>query len=637
MCGIAGVVGDLAATAPEATLRAMSAALAHRGPDDEGTWVRSAPAVGLAHRRLAVLDLSDAGHQPMASPSGRYVVSWNGELYNHSELRQELEAGGSRFRSRTDTEVFLCAVDRWGLHAALPKTRGMFAFALWDHDTAVLYLARDRFGEKPLYYREAPGGGAFASELGALRAIPGFQPDVDRDALTLLLRHGYIPAPHTIYRNVAKVLPGEVVELRPGGQVARWAYWSTLDEATRAYAARRPIDLESAADELDTLLRAAVAEQAVADVPVGVFLSGGVDSSSVVAALAGTRDVRTFTMGFEDPRYDEAPYAAAVADHFGTRHESVRVGEADVLALLDQLPGMFGEPFADASQLPTALVAALAGRAVTVCLSGDGGDEMFAGYGRYPAAIRLWGALGAVPAPVRRAGRWAGAATRRVLGAMPAKTSAGPGELRRRLVVGAGLVPAADASELYLRLVSQWDDPAAVVLGGVEPSTPVSMGLPPAPSLLDALTAVDLITYLPDDILVKVDRTAMAVGLEVRAPFLDHRIFRFAMSLPPALRMEGGVQKRVLRHWLRRHLPGDLVDRPKRGFAVPLARWLRGPLRAWAEDLLAADALRAQGYFDTAEVRKRWSEHISGRHDWSPHLWSVLQFQAWHGAGGAGG
>jgi asparagine synthase (glutamine-hydrolysing) len=597
----------------------MAGCLAHRGPDDEGVWTDAACGVVLAHRRLSIIDLTPGGHQPMVSASGRFVLVFNGEIYNYRELRRELESQGVQLRSSSDTEVLLELIAALGLPQALTRCRGMFALAVHDRVRGTLSLGRDRLGEKPLYYGWSGTTLLFASECSALRAHPDFDDRLDRDALASLMRYGFIPAPGSVFAGAAKLLPGTTVEVhvdRPHEVLTPCPYWSLRTVAEAGTDAPFEGTDDEAVEELDRVLQAAVAEATVSDVPVGAFLSGGVDSSLVVG-LMQTRSaspVRTYTIGFQDPAFDEAPYARAVAAHLGTRHLEQRITAEQALAVVPDLGAIYDEPFADASQLPTTLVCRLAREDVTVALSGDGGDELFGGYARYPVAAERWRRVSAVPRPLRSiAGPILGRAAR-----------------TRRL----GRMVAADRPEdLYRMLLTHWTDPAQLVLGASEPLDALSDPQRPA-AIVDPTARfmqLDGEQYLPDAVLAKVDRAAMSTGLETRVPLLDPRVVELAWRLPAHLRQgapdEAG--KVALRRVLDRYVPRQLVDRPKRGFGVPVAAWLRGPLRPWAEDLLATDRLRSQGLLDADQVRATWTAHVSGRRDASQQLWNVLMLQAW--------
>lgn len=639
MCGIAGLIDPAAGLGDEAlqdAARTMADTLWHRGPDDGGTWADPESGLGLGFRRLAILDLTDAGHQPMHSASGRYVVVFNGEIYNHRELRRDLDGP---WRGHSDTEVMLAAFTRWGVEEATRRFNGMFAFALWDRERRVLTLGRDRLGEKPLYYGTVGRTFAFGSELKALRAIPGFSATPDRDALALFLRHGYIPAPYSAYQGIAKLPPGHLLDVREGCPGTPRAYWSAREAAQKGLQEPFQGSRTEAREALHQLLRDAVRLRLEADVPLGAFLSGGIDSSLVVALMQEQRSdpVRTFTIGFAEQGYDEAPHARAVAGHLGTEHTELYVTPDQALAVVPQLARMYDEPFSDSSQIPTHLVSALARRDVTVSLSGDGGDELFGGYSRYAQLDVLWRRLSRVPAPLRRA---AAAGVRRVptrawdaafraAGPVlpPRGRVAQPGGKLHHLAASFGR---STAEDVYLQMVSLWDDPASLVLGATEHPTALTdrrAGIDADPVL--RVMQLDAVSYLPDDILAKVDRAAMAVSLETRVPLLDHRVYELAWSLPADYRYAGGTGKRLLREVLRQYVPDALIDRPKMGFGVPIGSWLRGPLRPWAEELLDERRLRDQGLLDPGPVRAAWEGHLSGAVDEKYRLWAVLLLQAW--------
>lgn len=644
MCGIAGFLSATSqreADALRARARAMADAIRHRGPDDDDIWIDAAPGVVLAHRRLSILDLSPAGHQPMQSACARYVVVYNGEIYNWAELRGELEAAGQApaWCGHSDTEVLLAGIVAWGLEATLRRARGMFALALWDRAEKTLTLARDRIGEKPLYYGRVGDDFVFGSELKALRALPAARFDTDPGALALMLRYGYVPAPHSIYRGIFKLPPGTLLRVTADGRCGDpEPWWRFAAVAQEGAANRRALGDGEALDELEAVLGAAIGEQMVADVPLGALLSGGLDSSTVVALMQArsTRPVRTFTIGFAEGDYDEAAHAKAVARHLGTEHTELHVDPAQARDIIPRLPEIYDEPFADSSQIPTALVCALTRQHVTVCLSGDAGDELFAGYNRYFWATSLWRSLGGVPPGLRRAlagglsavpaGAWNG-----VFGALspllPARLRvSNPGDKLHKL---AEVMGAASPEALYRELVSQWR--GRLPLRGVaEPLTLVADPghWPVLPSFAERMMAVDTLTYLPDDILVKVDRAAMAASLETRVPFLDARVIDFAWRLPFRQKVRDGQGKWLLRQLLYRHVPRELVERPKQGFGVPIEHWLRGPLREWAENLLSPAALAADGLLDPVAIRAMWQRHLSGRNV-QYALWNVLMYQAW--------
>jgi asparagine synthase (glutamine-hydrolysing) len=638
MCGLAGFLFASQAAAIEPIARAMADCIAHRGPDDSGVWMDAAAGIALAHRRLSVVDLSAAGHQPMPSASGRYVLAYNGEIYNHLELRHDLDAAGAAppWRGYSDTETLLACIEAWGIEATLERSVGMFAFALWDRHLRSLVLARDRAGEKPLYYGWQSDTFLFGSEIKALRAHPAFNASVDRGALALLLRHNYIPAPYSIHQGIFKLPPGTWLQLRPGQrEVQPEAYWSLVETAERGMADPFTGSDAEAVDELARVLGKAVAGQQVADVPLGALLSGGIDSSLVTALMQAQsgQPVRTFTIGFEEKAFDEAAHARAVAAHLGTDHTELRLSADDALALIPKMPAMYDEPFADSSQLPTHLVMQLARRHVTVALSGDGGDEFFGGYNRYLFLPRAWRALGWLPHAVRsaaiRLARLAPEALGRSVGA--SQSAEKLGKLERVFAS-----PVKSLDDLYRATVTEWPDAAAMVIDAHIP-----------PNLLDArdrwpklhdpvarMMALDGMTYLPDDILVKVDRAAMAVSLETRAPFLDRDVMEFAWSLPMSMKLRDGKGKWILRRLLDRHVPSALIERPKMGFGIPLDQWLRGPLREWAGDLLNEGRLRREGYLRPEAITRTWQAHQRGEGSFGYRLWSVLMFQAWLDAQG---
>jgi asparagine synthase (glutamine-hydrolysing) len=641
VCGLTGFIGHPGgAGALHQRVRIMADALAHRGPDDSGEWVDAEMGLAMGFRRLAIIDLSPAGHQPMVSASGRFVATMNGEIYNFEDLRKDLGRSGQAptFRGHSDTEVMLASFDAWGIDAAVPRFNGMFGIAAWDRLERKLHLVRDRMGVKPLYYGFAGPTFMYGSELKALRCHPDFTGRIDRGALQLYLRFTYVPAPYSIYEGVSKVMPGTIVTFDPKkSQATTETYWSVRDAAKRGMESRFQGSFDEAAQEVDELARDAIRIRMVADVPLGVMLSGGIDSSLVTALMQAQSGspVRSFSIGFTDTSYNEAPYAAAVAERLGTHHTALTMTVDDVLDVIPGLPSMYDEPFGDSSQMPTHLVSRLARQDVTVCLSGDGGDELFGGYLRYFMGERLLSGLAMVP-------RLMQPMLGRALTAVP------PEAWDRVLQLGHPLLPrllrqrrpgerihkvarvlrAADPDAMYFELVSHWSE---VVVDAGEATAPVTerADWPSLDNPIERMMFFDQISYLPDDILVKVDRASMAVALEAREPLLDYRLVEFAWRLPLSMKVRGGKGKPVLRKVLAQHLPSSLIDRPKMGFGIPLEQWLRGPLRVWAESLLDPSLLSDQGLIDPKPIRAKWDEHLAGKADWKFHLWSVLMFQAW--------
>ena len=649
MCGFTGFLIPPTSSKDdlEAIATRMALAIAHRGPDDAGAWADAEAGVALGHRRLAIVDLSAAGHQPMASASGRYVMAYNGEIYNHLDLRQDL-ANSHPWRGHSDTETLLAGFEAWGVEATLRRAVGMFAVALWDKAERKLTLARDRMGEKPLFYGWVRGAFVFGSELKALRAYPEFNNPVNRDALALYLQHGAVPAPYSIYQDIHKLPPAGLLTLDAAGLATRAVkltpYWQFTEAAQRGLA--NPIHSEAEAlSALETTLREAVALQAVADVPLGAFLSGGVDSSAIVALMQAqsARPVQTFTVGFDEAGFDESPHALAVAQHLGTEHHALHVGAADARAVIPLLASMYDEPFADSSQIPTHWVSQAARQHVTVALSGDAGDELFGGYNRYFWGQRIWSRLGWMPPALRHAlgagitqlpvPAW-DALGRTVSRALPGTQGvARLGDKAHKLAHRLKTVNSLD--DLYRSLVTEWPQGTDLVLGAQRLPTALS-----DESLANALARGvlepehrmmlwDSVTYLPDDILQKVDRAAMSVSLETRVPFLDHRVVELAWRLPLHMKIRGNEGKWALRQVLYKYVPRELIERPKAGFGIPVGQWLRGPLRDWAEALLDESRLAQEGYLQPAPIRRAWQEHLSGQHDWAARLWAVLMFQAW--------
>jgi asparagine synthase (glutamine-hydrolysing) len=641
MCGFAGLLSTCGYTSAELSDHAagMIRPLVHRGPDDCGIWTDEAAGIAFGFRRLSILDLSPHGHQPMRSPSGRFVMVFNGEVYNFVDLRRELAGKGYQFRGGSDTEVVLAAFDEWGVPAALDRFVGMFAIAVWDTSRRELLLIRDRLGKKPLYVYREPGLVTFGSELKALVAGPRFDRSIDRAALTSFFRYLYIPAPATIFEHTVKVPPGHTLTVtnpeRP--LAAAQPYWSLRDAALGGLA--HPLTSEAdAVDRLEAMLSDAVSCRMRSDVPVGALLSGGIDSSIVVTLMrkVSTAPVRTYAIGFDEPQFDESRHAASVARHLGTEHTELRLSGEDVRSLIPTLSDIFDEPFADPSQMPTHLVARLARQHVTVALSGDGGDELFGGYNRYVYGAALLPRLRRLPSPVRRvfAATMTGVAPRvwdrvgQVAALVPGLPGQRAGERMNKL---ADLLAAASTGEMYRSLVAAWQQPETVVVGAPARPDPTGEVLnePEPCDLLDRMMLADQMIYLPDDLLAKVDRASMAVSLEVRSPLLDHRVVEFSWRLPRCLKLRGTTGKWILRQVLYRHLPRGLVERPKMGFSVPINRWLRGPLRPWAEALLDEDALRQDGLLNPQPVRRAWRDLQERKRQSGAAVWAVLMFQSW--------
>lgn len=644
MCGIAGFWDSsiqFGADKLQAIAQQMSDTLRHRGPDDRGVWVDETVGIALGHRRLAIVDLSPEGHQPMVSADGRYIIAFNGEIYNFLELRRELTHLGHKFRGHSDTEIMLASFSQWGVHRAIELFNGMFAFVLWDRQDRVLHLGRDRLGEKPLYYTWMNQTFVFGSELKALKAYPNLPTEINRDALTLFLRHNYIPAPYSIYQGIYKLPPGSLLTWN-GKDVhpVPISYWSVKEIAQLGVAEPFTGSTSEAVTKLEALLRDAVGLRMVADVPLGAFLSGGIDSSTVVALMQAqsSQPVKTFTIGFYEDAYNEALHAKAVAKHLATDHTELYLTPTETIAVIPKLPILYDEPFSDSSQVPTFLISQLAKGQVTVSLSGDGGDELFAGYQRYFLSRKIWQQIGWMPPFLRQTAASAlnslsPQAWDRVLTSF---TTLLPPKLKQaatgdKLYKIAEVLAVPDAEAMYRRLVSHWKEPETLVLGGSEPPTALSdrQSWARLPNFTQRMMYFDAIAYLPDDILVKVDRASMGVSLEARVPLLDPRVVEFAWRIPLSMKIRNGQGKWLLRQVLYKYVPKNLVERPKMGFGVPIDRWLRGSLRDWAEALLNTKRLQKEGFFNPQPIRQKWEEHLAGSRNWQYYLWDVLMFQAW--------
>lgn len=655
MCGFVGLIDQCQRDEMHGILKKMSLWLGHRGPDDSGTWFDAVNGIGLGHRRLAVIDVSAGGHQPMSSANGRYVIAFNGEIYNFQDIRLQLEREGLRcpWRGHSDTEVLLEAVACWGVKKALQNFVGMFAFALWDRDEQCLYLARDRAGEKPLYYGWGEQSFLFASELKAFHGHPHWHANLSREALSLYVRYGYIPAPHSIYQSVYKLPPGVMLKLplptlksslgrkETPAPFAGEPYWSAIDVATSGELNPFQGAPHEAVDSLEKLLQEAISQQMIADVPLGAFLSGGIDSSTIVALMQSqsNRPVQTFTIGFNEADFNEALYAKQVAKHLGTSHQEFYVSPKTIQEVIPHLPFMYDEPFADNSQIPTFLVAKLARQYVTVCLSGDGGDELFGGYNRYFLVERLWKCIDRCPHYSRRF-------IAALLNSMPHslfdnafywlkspfKNYGSTGLVSDKLKKIAATLTATSLDNLNFLLVSGGEHPESLLPGVVEPASAFqdSRNGTSRRNAIERMMCLDLITYLPDDILVKVDRAAMGVSLETRIPLLDHRIIEFAWKLPAEIKIREQQRKWPLRQILHKYVPDELVNRPKVGFTMPVGVWLKGPLREWGEHLLNETRLQQEGIFSAEPISRKWREHQAGTRDWQAFLWRILMFQAWH-------
>ena len=650
MCGLTGFMtagNQFSSFEMEEFLISMSNTIIHRGPDNSGSWSNTKAGIWLGHRRLSILDLSHAGHQPMHSHNNRYVISYNGEIYNHLLLRKILQSCGhtSEWRGHSDTETLLAGFDMWGIQGTVEKAIGMFAFAVWDNHNKTLTLGRDRLGEKPLYYGwQGQGNNAvflFGSELKSLRAHPSFENKISPKAISLQMRHNYVPAPYSIYEGVSKLLPGTLLTVSLQDRSPKLStFWSGADVARSGVASTFAGNSEHAINELEILLKDAISKQMLADVPLGAFLSGGVDSSVIVSLMQAqsSRPIKTFTIGFNEDDYNEAAYAKAVAKHLGTDHTELYVTAKQARAVIPHLATLYDEPFSDSSQIPTFLLSQLARQQVKVSLSGDAGDELFCGYNRYQLIKNIWPKFERVPMSFRKLigkslirispQKW------NVLAKILSKllpqsyhfTNVGD-----KLHKGARVLSSQSVDDLYHRLISHWDNPESLVIEGYEPPTFMTENIPNLVGLDDVqrIMALDMLSYLPDDILTKVDRAAMGNSLETRVPFLDYRVVDFAWGLPQCMKLRYGKTKWILRQILYRHVPKTLIDRPKMGFGVPIDAWLRGPLRDWAESLLDTTRIKNEGFFNPSLILQKWTEHLNGQYNWQNHLWNLLMFQSW--------
>jgi len=641
MCGFAGFLNrEKSSHDLYEVLKLMGEAIRTRGPDSSGEWLNESSTIGFSHRRLSIVDLSSAGHQPMLSHNERYIIAFNGEIYNHLELRDLLADAGLdiNWKGTSDTETLLACFEHWGIKLTIEKSVGMFAFSVWDNQENKLILGRDRLGEKPLYYGWQGDSFLFGSELKALKAHYAFKSEINRDSIALLLRHSCIPAPYSIYQGIEKLLPGYLLEvdLKTGLSNAI-QYWSFKHICPQNETVGYVGTAEKAVDDLDTILKKSIKQQMIADVPLGAFLSGGVDSSTIVALMQSQSDkpIKTFSIGFNEDGFDEAVYAKSIAEHLGTDHTELYVTPEDALNVIPLLADLYDEPFSDSSQIPTYLVAKMAKEHVTVSLSGDAGDELFCGYNRYLLTQKVWKNLSVMPIAMRKSlslcllkisvNHW-----NYINKILPKKLKLS--NLGTKMHKAGKALTANSVSELYKRLVSHWDNPEAVVIGAKEPNTVLNDPVR-APKLLndiEQMMALDTLSYLPDDILTKVDRACMAVSLEGRVPFLNHKVVEFSWGLPLRYKLNNGVSKWCLKEVLYRYVPKELIDRPKMGFGVPINTWLRGPLRTWADKLLDEDRLLQEGFFEPKQIVTMWREHKLGKRDWQDQLWDVLMFQAWY-------
>lgn len=645
MCGIAGFIDPSKhIDEPEAVAANMATALSHRGPDASDKWLNHDRVVGFAHTRLSIQDLSEAGKQPMTSASGRYVITYNGEVYNAPTLRKQLQKHQHHFRGHSDTEAILAAVEEYGLEKAVQQFIGMFAFALWDKQDKTIHLVRDRLGIKPLYYGWQDNIFFFASEIKSIRKIPGFSQQIDRNSLSAYLRFNYVPTPYSIYENVHKLKPGNILTLKQSDVDNRNAqtreYWSIYEDYTATSARENQLDPSEETTRLESLLKNSVSLRMLSDVPLGAFLSGGVDSSAIVALMQAqsSKPIKTFTIGFSEQNYNEAEHARKVAEHLKTDHTELYLSPKDAMDVIPLLPDLYDEPFADSSQIPTYLVSKLASEHVTVCLSGDGGDELFSGYNRHEWAQTSWDSFRNIPPGIRKftsksITSFSPLAYDQIYNALkfllPTKLRfASPGDKLHKL---ANIITAENPEMIYRKLVSQWDTPTDIVINAHEPTSQIDnvQKSSAIKNISQRMMYLDTITYLPDDILTKVDRASMGVGLEARVPLIDHRLVEYAAGLPMSMKLRNKQSKWLLRQVLYKYVPKELIERPKMGFAIPLDQWYRTSLRGWCESLLSEERIRNEGFFHPEPIQKMWKEHLSGKRNWHLHLWSILMFQSW--------
>ncbi|MDA8985313.1 asparagine synthase (glutamine-hydrolyzing) [Candidatus Pelagibacter sp.] len=646
MCGITGFYSKTSSIFDNVILK-MNSAIAHRGPDGNNSWQDKNSGIVFGHQRLSILDLSRAGSQPMLSGSGRFIITYNGEIYNHLEIRKDLKRINSsiKWKSNSDTETLLEALEFWGIEKTLNKIIGMFAFGIWDKKYRILTLARDRMGEKPLYFGWQGKGNnkvfLFGSELKALKVHPEFNSEISRNAISLQLRHNYIPDPYSIYKDIYKLLPGHYLQLKenelkknllPNPKV----YWSLIESAIYGNSNQLPLNKNNIQNDLEKRLQSSVKKQMISDAPLGAFLSGGIDSSTVVAMMQSqsNHNIKTFTIGFSEDDYNEAHYAKKIAKHLGTDHTELYCSSKTALEVIPKLPTIYDEPFSDSSQIPTFILSQLTKQHVKVALSGDGGDELFCGYNRYISTNKWSKTFNSIPIPLRKIlshllksisqNNWNYLS--KILPGLNENTNLG-----HKIHKGANALEANTLSDLYYILSSKWQNPNAIVIGSKEQETSLTKFKPELSSLNNhqKMMVIDLITYLPNDILVKVDRASMASSLESRMPFLDHELIEYVWKIPHSLKYKNGQGKWILKKILNNYVPKDLTERPKKGFGIPLDSWLRGPLKDWSENLLNEKRLSQEGYFNPKLIRDKWNEHLSNKKNWQHDLWNVLMFQAW--------